>query len=90
MQSLFFTHTNIVCLASLELFDSEILGMTYLKHYTMFEMLVTLFLGPVIVVLVNSVAMKNSPSGIDSHQFNQLDLANTFEHTPLPQRGCLS
>lgn len=48
----------IVCMASLELFDSEILGMTYLKHYSMFEMLVTLFLGPVVVVLVNSVAMK--------------------------------
>jgi hypothetical protein len=48
----------IICLASLKLFDSEILGMTYLEHYTMFEMLVTLFLGPVIVVLVNSVAMK--------------------------------
>lgn len=48
----------IVCMASLELFDSEILGMTYLKHYTMFEMLVTLFLGPVVVILVNSVAMK--------------------------------
>jgi hypothetical protein len=48
----------IICLASLKLFDSEILGMTYLKHYTIFEMLVTLFLGPVIVVLVNSVAMK--------------------------------
>ncbi|EDZ64259.1 hypothetical protein KB13_391 [beta proteobacterium KB13] len=45
-------------MASLELFDSEILGMTYLKHYSMFEMLVTLFLGPVVVVLVNSVAMK--------------------------------
>ena len=48
----------IVCVASLKLFDSEILGMTYLKHYTMFEMLVTLFLGPIIVVLVNSIAMK--------------------------------
>ena len=48
----------IVCLASLELFDSEILGMTYLKHYTMLEMLLTLFLGPAVVVLVNSVAMK--------------------------------
>jgi hypothetical protein len=48
----------IVCVASLKLFDSEILGMTYLKHYTMFEMLVTLFLGPVIVVLVNSVLTK--------------------------------
>lgn len=47
-----------VCVASLELFDSEILGMTYLKHYTMFEMLVTLFLGPIMVVLVNSLAMK--------------------------------
>lgn len=48
----------IVCVASLELFDSEILGMTYLKHYTMFEMLLTLFLGPIMVVLVNSLAMK--------------------------------
>lgn len=48
----------IVCVASLELYDSEILGMTYLKHYTMFEMLVTLFLGPIMVVLVNSLAMK--------------------------------
>ena len=48
----------IVCLASLELFDSEILGMTYLKHYTMFEMLLTLFLGPAVVVLVNSIVMK--------------------------------
>jgi len=47
-----------ICVASLELFDSEILGMTYLKHYTMFEMLVTLFLGPIMVVLVNSLAMK--------------------------------
>lgn len=48
----------IVCVASFELFDSEILGMTYLKHYTMFEMLLTLFLGPIMVVLVNSLAMK--------------------------------
>lgn len=48
----------VVCVASVKLFDSEILGMTYLKHYTMFEMLVTLFLGPVIVVLVNSVLTK--------------------------------
>ena len=48
----------IVCVASLELYDSEILGMTYLKHYTMFEMLLTLFLGPIMVVLVNSLATK--------------------------------
>ena len=48
----------IVCVASLELFDSEILGMTYLKHYTMFEMLLTLFLGPAVVVLLNSIVMK--------------------------------
>lgn len=48
----------IVCVSSLKLFDSEILGMTYLKHYTMFEMLVTLLLGPVIIVLLNSLVMK--------------------------------
>jgi len=47
-----------VCVAFLKLFDTEILGMTYLRHYTMFEMLLTLFLGPAIVVLVNSVATK--------------------------------
>jgi hypothetical protein len=48
----------ILCVASYQIFDSEILGMTYLKHYTMFEMLVTLFLGPIIVVAINSVVEK--------------------------------